>query len=215
MPGTAREELLVDRIEAGEVAEVGEIGIHLQHVRELRAGGAQACRHVLERPAGLLFDPTRHELSLLVERDLPRRVDEAAVGHDRASTAPSAAPLPPADRALAHEFPSLERAQRLMPASTRVAVDLGELVVGEVEVVERGEVLLELLDAARADQRRGHARVAQRPGERQLGERLAAPLRRSRSSARTLRERLLGEHGRGESDAALRPRASPSGMPSR
>ena len=77
-----REELAVDRVEAGEVAQVGEVGVHLQHVRELRPGGLQAGRQVLERPTGLLLDPTCDELPLFVERDLPGRVDEAAVDDD-------------------------------------------------------------------------------------------------------------------------------------
>src|SRR5688572_32337955 len=55
----------------------------------------------------------------------------------------------------------------------RVAVDLGELLVREVEVVERRDVLLELRDAARADQGRRHAWIAERPGQRHLGEGLA------------------------------------------
>ena len=58
----------------------------------------------------------------------------------------------------------------------RVAVDLGQLVVGEVEAVERGDVVLELGDARGADERRGHTRVAKRPRERQLSQRLPAPL---------------------------------------
>ena len=67
---------------------------------------------------------------------------------------------------------------------------LGELVVAEVEPVERGDVVLELLHARGADERRRHARVAERPGERQLRERLPAacgdPVQRSH-----LRQRLL------------------------
>lgn len=41
-----------------------------------------------------------------------------------------------------------------------VLVDLGQLLVGQVEPVQGTQVLLELLDAARADQHRGQARVA-------------------------------------------------------
>src|SRR5205807_1047052 len=55
-----------------------------------------------------------------------------------------------------------------------VAVDLGQLVRAEVESLDRRHVVLELGDAARADQRRGDAPVAQRPRERHLGEALAA-----------------------------------------
>ena len=91
----------------------------------------------------------------------------------------------------------------------RVAVDLRELVVGEREVVERAERVVELLDARRADQRRRHALVAQRPRERQLRERLPAPLRdlvqrrgSSRASARSA--------GRARATCSP-PRASPPG----
>src|SRR3954453_23416985 len=73
-----------------------------------------------------------------------------------------------------------------------VLVDLAQLVVGEVELVERGDVLLELLHAARADERRRHARVAQCPRERHLGERLAALLRHRVQRAH-VGQRLLGE----------------------
>src|SRR4051794_9170266 len=53
-----------------------------------------------------------------------------------------------------------------------VAVDLLDLTRGEVEAVERAEVVLELADAARPDERRRHARVAQRPRQRELRQRL-------------------------------------------
>src|SRR5690625_6749281 len=58
-------------------------------------------------------------------------------------------------------------------ASARGAVD-GELVdacqflVGELEVLQRVQVLLELVDRGSPDQCRGHRRVPQRPGQRQL-----------------------------------------------
>src|ERR1035437_569976 len=63
------------------------------------------------------------------------------------------------------------------PALRRVAVDLGELRRGELEIAERSEVLLELGHVARSDNRRGHARVAECPGERHLREALTATLR--------------------------------------
>jgi hypothetical protein len=47
-----------------------------------------------------------------------------------------------------------------------VAVDLGQLVVRQLEIAERGDVLLELLDARGANQREGHAQIAERPRER-------------------------------------------------
>src|SRR5262245_8735925 len=48
-----------------------------------------------------------------------------------------------------------------------VAVDLGQLLVRETEILQRAERIVELLDARRADQGRGHPRVAQRPGKRE------------------------------------------------
>src|SRR6202011_4981007 len=60
-------------------------------------------------------------------------------------------------------------------ALLRVAVDLLEFAGVEVQAVQRGDVLLELLHAARPEQRRGDSRVPQGPGDRELGERLPAP----------------------------------------
>ena len=69
----------------------------------------------------------------------------------------------------------------------RVAVDLGELVLGEVELLQRGDVGLQLLHAGGADECRRHSRVAERPRQRQLRQRLAA-------AGRDLVQRLdLGE----------------------
>src|SRR4051794_40346302 len=59
-------------------------------------------------------------------------------------------------------------------ALDRVAIDRLELLGGEVQPLQGGDVLLELLDAARPQQRRGDALVAQRPGDRELRERLPA-----------------------------------------
>src|SRR6185436_8392694 len=61
-------------------------------------------------------------------------------------------------------------------ALRRVPVDCGQLLFREVPLVEGGQVLLELGDARGPDERRGHARVAKRPGERHLSESLAAGL---------------------------------------
>lgn len=44
-----------------------------------------------------------------------------------------------------------------------VVVDLSQLLLREAQVVERGQVLLQLVDATRADQHRGHSRVPQCP----------------------------------------------------
>src|ERR1700730_750787 len=54
-------------------------------------------------------------------------------------------------------------------------INLSELVSREVEMVECCNVLLQLVDAARTDEHRRHACVAQRPGERHLREALPAP----------------------------------------
>jgi hypothetical protein len=56
----------------------------------------------------------------------------------------------------------------------RVAVNVGELIRGEIEVVEGGDVLLELRDAAGPDQRGSDSRVTQSPGDGHLGEGLAS-----------------------------------------
>src|SRR6266508_6149640 len=74
-----------------------------------------------------------------------------------------------------------------------VPVDLFDLVAGEGQVRERPDVLLELLDAARTDERGGDTRVAERPGERELRERLAPPLGNRVERTHAV-EVLLGEH---------------------
>jgi probable blue pigment (indigoidine) exporter len=56
-----------------------------------------------------------------------------------------------------------------------VLVDLGQLVGGEGQVVQRGHAVLQLGDAAGPDQGRGHPGIAQRPGQRQLGQGLSTP----------------------------------------
>ena len=71
-------------------------------------------------------------------------------------------------------------------------LDGGELVVGEVQPPERAHVLLQLADAAGADEHGGHPRVAQRPGQGHLRQALPAlpgdPVERAHVA-----ERLLGE----------------------
>ncbi len=57
-----------------------------------------------------------------------------------------------------------------------VALDLGDLVVGERRAGEGVEVGVELLDARGPDHGAGHPLVAQHPLERELGELLPAPL---------------------------------------
>src|SRR4051812_7337462 len=58
-----------------------------------------------------------------------------------------------------------------------VLVDLCEFVFREVELVESCDVLFQLADAAGSDEGGRHPLVAQGPGQRHLGERLAAALR--------------------------------------
>src|SRR5215217_3913738 len=80
--------------------------------------------------------------------------------------------------------PSTSRATRSTavrwspPATSRPPgnelVDPGELVGPEGEVAQGAEVVLQLPDAARADDRRGDPVVAEHPGEGHLRERLAA-----------------------------------------
>src|SRR5438552_11495898 len=89
-------------------------------------------------------------------------------------------------------------------AVRRVVVDLREVLVREVEPVERGDVRLQLLDAARADERRRDARVAERPRERELRETLPASLRDLVQRAHLV-EGLVGEHRRRERALARRP----------
>src|SRR5690606_5521649 len=55
-----------------------------------------------------------------------------------------------------------------------VLVDGRELLVGEVQVVDRAEGVVELGDARGTDEDRGHPAVAQRPGQRHLRQRLSA-----------------------------------------
>src|SRR6266511_3812977 len=79
------------------------------------------------------------------------------------------------------------------PGVGRVAVDLFELVLGEPEVAERPDVVLQLGHAACADQRGRDPRVPERPGHRHLRERLPPPLREVVQGP-DLRHILLGEH---------------------
>src|SRR5260370_22948312 len=53
-------------------------------------------------------------------------------------------------------------------------VDLPEVFGCEMHIVESAEVLFELLHAAHADDRGGHARIAQHPRQRHLRQLLAA-----------------------------------------
>src|SRR5882757_10078291 len=57
-----------------------------------------------------------------------------------------------------------------------ISVDFGEFLGGEVQIVERAEVLLQLRDAGRTDQSGCDRRVAEHPRQRELRQRLTAPL---------------------------------------
>ena len=57
-----------------------------------------------------------------------------------------------------------------------MAVDFLEFIDAEGQVVERLDAIRDLFGATCADQCRGHTLVSERPGERHLRERLAAPL---------------------------------------
>ena len=104
-------------------------------------------------------------------------------------------------------------AHRLMPASTACWSIAVQLVGAEVQAVQRAQVVVELRDAARADQHRGDPAVAQRPGQRHLGQRLAAVGGQLVERA-DVGEGLLGEQVRRE---RLVPWAArePSGIPLR
>ena len=88
-----------------------------------------------------------------------------------------------------HEGPRLEAAQRLIPLAGE-AVDLGQLVVAQLEQVEGGDVRLEPGDAARADERRGDAWIAERPA--------------SANCARVRPRRRQSRSGHGSSPASRR-----------
>ncbi len=124
--------------------------------------------------------------------DRPRR-PVAGAGRCRRRTGPAAADRrePAASQRRPHPWDGSARCATTGPGgagsgdptppearrwSAEVLLDLGQLVGGEVEVVQRGDVRLQLLDAARPDDQAGHPRVTQRPGQRELGQRLAAPL---------------------------------------
>ena len=95
----------------------------------------------------------------IVARDL-RRMPTAP---RKANSWPRSAVDPAWSRELRHAYWLLDASQRLMPESTAYSSIRAQLGVGESRLVERRDVLLELLDAARADHQRRHPRVAQRP----------------------------------------------------
>lgn len=59
---------------------------------------------------------------------------------------------------------------------TKNAVDTGKFVGRELKVVQSGNVLLNLLDAACADKYTGHVRISQNPSQSELSDGLPARL---------------------------------------
>ncbi|MNL22804.1 hypothetical protein D3C87_1441640 [compost metagenome] len=55
-------------------------------------------------------------------------------------------------------------------------VNLRQFLCTEAQILQRPDVLDDLLRPARTDQRRGYPRVTQRPGQRQLRQALTATL---------------------------------------
>ena len=95
----------------------------------------------------------------------------------------------------------------------REPVDLGELVGENSSLSSDARFCSSCVDAARPEERRRHPRVAQGPGERHLGERLAPRPRRSRSAPCTLAS-VSSVSVSGESESSRLAR-DPSGMPCR
>ncbi len=87
-------------------------------------------------------------------------------------------------------------------------VDLRQLLAGQRRQRQRGDVFGDLLRAARADECRGHGLVAQRPLQRQLGERLPARVgdlgQRVNRRMQPRREHLRFQIARVVADAAVR-----------
>src|SRR6185503_19859244 len=89
-------------------------------------------------------------------------------------------PLPDADQVAVEERAARERSglARLRPdvdvGLGRVLVVLRKLLVGEIEVVQRRDVRLQLLDARSADQCRRDARIAKGLRQGELCDRLTA-----------------------------------------
>src|SRR6266566_4056107 len=80
----------------------------------------------------------------------------------------------------------------------RVTVDRGELSLAETGQAGRGQVLLQLRHAARADQGRRDPLVAQYPAQRHLRQRLAAPagdLVEPRDPRQVVLAQLIGGQG--------------------
>ena len=100
-----------------------------------------------------------------------------------------------------------------LPGLRQYALDPPQLLGIEAQVVLRGHALLDLLDPAGADQGAGHGFGAQRPGQGQLRQALAA-LRATWPSARTLATRSSVTSLRFRNVPGLEAR-EPDGTPSR
>src|ERR1700712_5502195 len=87
-----------------------------------------------------------------------------------------------------------------------VLVDESQLLVGEVGTLEGLHVVIELRGGTRADQSRGHRRVAQHPLQRELRQRLATRLGHLVEFGGALAVRLV-DLSWGQEVAGLRPRA--------
>ena len=130
----------------------------------------------------------------LRQRRRPRRCRAAVRRRQALGLRPRARPLrdrgvrqqeadPRSQVGTSYHSPTRASAQRSTPASSvRQASISASSVIAELEVVQGGHVLLELLDRRRADHQRRHPLVAERPGECELREGLAAAVRRSRSA---------------------------------
>ena len=94
-------------------------------------------------------------------------------------------------------------------------VDLGEFVVGEVEVVERREVRLELLDAGRAGDHARHLGAVQDPRQRHLRQRLVTAAGDGVEPARGSSGARSTEWPRTHRPGQSIPRASAGTSPSR
>src|SRR5699024_7689684 len=66
------------------------------------------------------------------------------------------------------------RPPKVHSALHRVAVDLSELGIAELQVLQRAESVVQLGHAGGSYQRGGHSWVAQYPGDRHLRQRLSA-----------------------------------------
>ena len=171
-----------------------------RRLRELRVDAERAVRRQLARAREIALEAPRPSCPTLRRRPSPPARVTAATSSGVAG--PFAMPasrigtrIPSRSQsgvlqAAAHS--SLDPAHRLMPLSVAWRSISASSSRAEVAAVERADIGLELRDAARADERRGHARIAQRPGQRHLRERLPASPR-DRVERADLLERLLAE----------------------